>query len=315
MTTISQKTAPRNVPSPSEAASSPVDKTSELASTKKVAQPGGIQPNVEPALRSIAGPEKAPPDCRFELVRAQRSSTELKRIRQVDGPVTVGDSTLRQVAEPKIRSLAGETGQKPATSRPAALYLSEITLNENFNSFLSRTNQIYGAAIIWDLSGQPPRVIGIPERQGKEALAYAMRPNESLRFIGDGLQLWPQKAVEGGLHVQMVLMESDSDLRNIGEKIGKVREAVAESSLGRALAGFAAGPTGATIVAVEQAALALSQVVESVLKANDDDLVAIFQGTYGAENINDRRKERYDHRGASITLDLRPEEDAEKLKK
>ncbi|MEL7368220.1 MAG: hypothetical protein AAFN74_04865, partial [Myxococcota bacterium] len=248
--------------------------------------------------------ERAAPALGYNVVTAQRSPATLKALRTLDeGPAEIGDG---QVAK---SSGIGELKQKfPTSEVPAALYLKDITLNKSFNTF-RRTNQLYVAAVAWDLSGKPPRVFPPPELAGTTQGTYAIKPNETIEFIGDGLQLWPQQPVEGGLFVQLIVMESDSDLRKLGEKIGKVRQAVDDSDLTSVLTAIATGASGGTVLAVQQAARLLSKGIEAILKGNGDDLVATFQGTYGAEGIREDRTDAYDRRGASVTLHLQTPRD------
>ena len=266
------------------------------------------------AHRGVHGEDRPLAAAPYAVVRAQRSPSEIKRIRALDnGTATVGDG---QVSErPMTVASTDKVGRFTTSEVPAALYLKDLTLNKSFSTF-SRSNQIYLAAITWDLSGKPPRVYPPPELAGTTQATYAMKPNETVEFIGDGLQLWPQAPVEGGLFVQLVVMESDSDLRKLGEKIQDVREAVDGSDLTAVLTAIAAGASGGTVLAVQQAARVLSKAVESILKRNKDDLVATFQGTYGAEGIQADRTDQYDRPGASVTLNLSTpaERDATKSK-
>ncbi len=258
------------------------------------------------SVRFLNGGPRPDAPVGFERARAERSPQTLKSIAALpDAPAAVGDG--RTVAPPKRASV--DAAVDLPTSVPAALYLHDLTLNRSFNLF-SRTNQLYVSAIAWDLSGRPPQVYPPVAVSGATPApaTFALKPNETITFIGEGIQLWPQRPVKGGLSVMLVVMESDSDLRQLGKKIAKVREAIDGSDLASVLATLGGVATGGQLLAVERAARALSGVVETILQENHDDLVASFQGTYGAEGIAEPRSETYDRRGASITLNLRPDE-------
>ena len=306
MTTTNRTPAPSSdahVSAPTGTAAESVRKTdvrSELMS--------GVSSEAIRRYRTALHGPAAPPTATHKLERAQRSSREVKRIAALDsGPGQVGDGA------PALRAAAAGPATLDValtTSPPAALYLKDLTLNRSFNLF-QRTNQIYVSAISWDLSGKPPQLY--PPVEVADAAwqppVMAMKPNETVKFLGEGIQLWPPQPIKGGLYVQLVVMESDDDLRKLGAKIKKVRRAIEQSELASVLTTLGGAVTGGKLVAVEQAARALSRVVEVILQENKDDHVATFQGTYGAEGIRAPRTERYDRRGASITLNLNPVRD------
>ena len=273
------------------------DRAAQVAGKHQPLGPGLNTPeSPRHSLRYMRGPTARDASPGHERVTALRSSRDLKRIAALpDAPARIGDSA-------SVRALGGDDLK---TSPPAALYLKDLTLNRSFN-FFQRTNQIYVTAIAWDLSGKPPQVYPPAEIAGAapQHVTFPMKPNETMKFIGEGIQLWPQRPVKGGLFVQLVVMESDSDIRRLGEKMTKVREAVENSELATALTTLGGVATGGKLIAIEKAALGLSRVVEVILKENDDDHVATFQGTYGAEGIKESRTESYDRRGASVTLNL-----------
>ena len=190
--------------------------------------------------------------------------------------------------------------------RPAALYLTELTLHEDFDFALfgDATNELYLSAVVWDLSGEPPLIF--PPKNA-EALkgTYSVEPGREIAFVGDGLLLWPMKPVVGGLYVRILVLENDDDVRAIGKRLDLLRRKVQEHELTAALVALASGATAGTLTAVAAAAASLTAVLASLLEADDDDLVALFDGTYGAERIASDRSESYRQRGASLDLQLR----------
>lgn len=192
------------------------------------------------------------------------------------------------------------------SARPVSLYLRELTLNESFDFALfgEATNELYVLAICWDLSGKPPVVFPPEQLKDLAKSEYRMEKGDTLRFVGDGLQLWPSTKVVGGLYVRVVIMENDDDVREIGKQVERVRAGVESSGLATALIGLASASTGATLAAVAAAANQLTKLVADILQKNGDDLVDVFDGAYGAERAASARVERYDQRGASIVLDF-----------
>lgn len=190
----------------------------------------------------------------------------------------------------------------------ASLYLKDVTLLDSFDwaLFGGATNELYVTAICWDLSGAAPIVFPAEQVKGDGLKTYNLKEREVVTFVGDGLQIWPSQHVVGGLYVRLVIMESDDDLRSVGESIADVHKAVKDSDLTKALAALAAasGVSAPLLAAVGAAADVLTTVVASALRKNDDDLVALFDGTYGAERILNSRSDVYDQSGARITLNF-----------
>jgi len=190
----------------------------------------------------------------------------------------------------------------PESPAPTSLYLKSLVLNESFDwsLFGNAVNELYVAAIAWDLSGAPPRVFPPTEFELPKG-TYDVREGAEFRFVGDGLQLWPMKRFRGGLYVRIIVLESDDDVRDMGERLRLVRETVERHELTAALAALA-NPTAAAITAAGKAAAALLGVLGDILAANGDDLVAMFEGTYGTDGLLGSRTEVYDQNGARITL-------------
>lgn len=239
-----------------------------------------------------------------ELARLKSLPTESK-IHRCDGRCPV-EKAVRSLQESPVSDLRDRQVPMESTRDPISLYLKSITLNESFDFNLlgsSRAmNELYVVAIAWDLSGNPPQVFPPDLLADNAKLTYQLKKGEKINFIGNGLQLKAKGKVEGGLYLRLIVMESDSEARQLGEQMAKVRETVQKSDLTKTLAALTAGATAGTVAAVGAAATALSAGVAEVLKQNEDDLVAVFDGTYGPEFLQATRNETYDQRGASIEL-------------
>lgn len=194
----------------------------------------------------------------------------------------------------------------PRTARNVSLTLREIQLSESFDwaLFGNAKNEIYVAAVAWDLSGRPP-CIWPPEPAKLLPGTYDMEKGDRWRFVGDGLPLWTPGQVTGALYVRLVLMESDQEVRDLGKTIEKLHEAVDKSALPAALAALVAGAASAgTLTAIAQAAWAVTGIVAGVLKDNGDDLVALFDGSYAVASLDKSRDDPYSQRGANVVLGL-----------
>jgi hypothetical protein len=191
------------------------------------------------------------------------------------------------------------------SKRRAALYLRSLRLLEDFDFALfgNATDELYVVAVAWDLSGAPP-IVFPPAHAAALKGTHTASPGEVVQFVGDGLQLWPLQSIVGGLYVRIVIMENDDDVRSIGQRMAQLRGAVSQHQLTTSLAALAAGPTAALITAVGQAAVSLVGVIGDILAGDGDDLVAVFEGTYGAEHVMESRAEVYSQAGASIDLDF-----------
>lgn len=191
----------------------------------------------------------------------------------------------------------------PVSKSPVALYLKSLRLLQDFDFALfgNATDELYVAAVAWDLSGQPPIVFPSSQADALKGV-YSVEPSQEVRFIGDGLLVWPQRPIVGGLYVRLLILENDDDVRNIGQRLAQLRATVAQHELAGALAALAAGPTGVMINAVVQAAASLAGVIGAVMQQDGDDLVALFDGTYGAEHVTESRRDVYTQAGASIEL-------------
>lgn len=218
---------------------------------------------------------------------------------------------LRLDAADRRAELAAEAAAEvplAETRQRVSLYLRDLKLLKSFDwaLFGEATNELYLMGVCWDLSGAEPVVFPPKQLEGAELRTYNLEKGETVRFVGDGIQLWPARPIKGGLYVRLVVMESDEDVRRLGRSIAEVHQAVKESALTSALGALAtaAGVSAPALAAVGAAADLLTTVVANALQKNGDDLVALFDGSYGAENVFASRRERYAQGGADIELDF-----------
>jgi hypothetical protein len=273
-----------------------------------------------PLARGLALPalSTAMKDAQVTPTADARTSPSVGHV--VDDPIT------RALAELEARRMAKKKGGRvtaapifATTSGPVSAFLRSVRLNESFDWGLPRhvgpgltdwtgfkdgaTNEVYVVTMAWDLSGREP-VVFPPTKIDPATMTRDMHKGDQLTFMGDGLALWPGTQVKGGLYTMVFVMESDSSVRQLGDTIQKVNDAVQKSDLTKALGGLAvAEPDAAALAQALQAISAIAGVVGTVLQQNSDDLVGVFYGTYGVDSLRSRT-EHYDDLGASIELRL-----------
>jgi hypothetical protein len=163
------------------------------------------------------------------------------------------------------------------------LNLESITLYKGFEGLMNifnPSNEIYFVAWTWDLSGNAPYVYpaGVDEA-GK--WFYPMKKGDTVKFVGDGICLFPQKEIAGGLGVHIEVWESDKDVRKAGETIKKITETVQKSDLSNVLTTLASiNPATANLTLLKSAVEQLSGIIGNILKDNSDDYVNLFEGYY-----------------------------------
>lgn len=245
---------------------------------------------VQPSVEARAAAEVGPP-----IIRSVRGTDPLRR-------------------QPMLTLAASTPAAVPVASSggPVALYLKSMELRKShdFELFWNAVNEIYFTAICWDLSGAKPVVYPPAAVQSADDAPpyHLMKKGDKITFVGDGAQLWwGNKPVVGGLYVRLIVMEGDSDIRKVGKILKEVGTAVNKSKLTASLVALAT-PGGvlsaAAITAISTGASLLTGIVANILAQNNDDMVDLFQGTYGADRMNSSRIDAYNQRGASIVLEL-----------
>jgi hypothetical protein len=193
------------------------------------------------------------------------------------------------------------------SKEPWALYLKRLTLHRGFEGFLSglfnRTNEIYFVAFAWDYSGRKPKVFPYTTLEPAEYV-LKMRKGQTREFVGDGVALWPARRVSGALNVIIMVYESDREIQRSGEVIETIHEAVDKSTLTDLVSAVAADPTIATARAISGAVKDLIETVGRIMRKNKNDVVELFEGSYGTHLAQASRRERYDTDAAGVEVDL-----------
>ena len=194
-------------------------------------------------------------------------------------------SALEQMS----RSLAKESIPfvPEALTKFGGLGLESFTLYKGFEGIMNLfnpQNEIFFVAWTWDLSGNEPYVYPGKDIEPGQWVS-PVKKDDTVKFIGNGLNLYPKQEIKGGVGVHIEVWESDSDVRKAGETIKEVTSKIQESKLTQILTGIAsANPTTATITAISQAVLELSNIIGDVLSKNSDDYVNLFEGYYDVDS-------------------------------
>jgi hypothetical protein len=193
------------------------------------------------------------------------------------------------------------------SKEPWALYLKRLTLHRGFEGFLSavfnRTNEIYFVAFAWDYSGRKPKVFPYTTLEPAEYV-LKMRKGQTRDFVGDGVALWPARRVSGALNVIIMVYESDREIQRSGEVIESIHTAVDKSTLTNLVTAIAANPAIATARAISAAVKDLIDSVGKIMKKNKNDVVELFEGSYGTHLAQASRREQYHTDAAGVELDL-----------
>jgi hypothetical protein len=277
---------------------------------------GEVPPPDFPPARGAKGVAKQGPPAPPQVTQPMYDDETLDRIspqiRVARGSDPLRGLPLKVVGDRAVRAALREdpAAEVPLfeSPQPVSLYLRQLKLLKSFDwaLFGEAINELYVVGVAWDLSGAPPVVLPPAQVSAGDLKTYNLEKNEIVKFVGDGLNLWPSRKIKGGLYVRLVVMESDSDVRTVGSQIAALHATVKNSTLTKALAGLAvaSGVSAPMLAAVGAAADVLTGQLASTLQQNEDDLVALFDGTYGAENVIASRSDRYTQSGAEIELDF-----------
>jgi hypothetical protein len=252
-------------------------------------------------------------------VEADRDALSAKPASSPLIKVVAGTDPLRQVPLRITRdgvtaAPAAATASFAVTPGPVSVMLKSLTLNESFDFSLfgDAVNELYFTVLAWDLSGAQPLVYPPAGVETRARAVASVHPGDTITFIGDGIELWGVRPAVGALYLRILVMESDADVRAAGEALEAVRKLISQSALTKSLAalaahgaGVAVAPAAAELEAVAAAASVLVQAIVALLQKNDDDVVAVFEGSYGADRALAPHTERYDQRGASLELEIR----------
>lgn len=228
-------------------------------------------------------------------VNAMKQKPFLKGIRSF--------SALNEVS----RNIPPDSFELITSTDQRGIGLKSIQLTEGFEGFLqkflNKKNEIYFFAWAWDLSGQPvnlypgsnvnPQDVVIPIKAGKVR-----------EFIGQGINLFPKRYVNGGIVIRIQLWESDQKVRNFGKAMSDTADAISKSQLNQLLSAISlvTGVTGTTITLIKEAALQLANVIGIILRSNGDDYVDLFEGYYSSDQIWTTGNKPYPGNSSILTL-------------
>jgi len=151
-----------------------------------------------------------------------------------------------------------------------AITLPDFTLKKNSDSIFGKYNEPYIVSLAVDDSG-----ISTPKIMFNCMPFPKVKPGNSVNMLGDGHLIYGPKNPGQYVALSILVMESDSDMRDLGSKIEKIVNHKAVS-LGMA-AVIAANPGSAAIMGILKE---LTQLVAGTLKENKDDELFRTEGTF-----------------------------------
>lgn len=214
--------------------------------------------------------------------------------------------TLRQIAN-ATRELQPLQVELKRSSDDRGLALKSLKLMKGFDGYLrgvfNPTNEIYFVSWAWDLSGSAP-FMHPATGTAPDSLIIPMKAGHLREFIGAGINLFPARKVVSGLAVRMMIWESDSKTRKLGETLQRVSKEIQESKLTNLLSliATAASVPTATVNLVYEASLELGQIIGQVLKNNSDDYVDYYEGYYPVEHAWKSGTEEYSGNATEIVF-------------
>lgn len=167
------------------------------------------------------------------------------------------------------------------------LSLKAITLNRNFDGFLSNfsQNNIYILSAAWDLSDNP--INYYPSSDSDLAnCTINISAGQTVEFPDKGIPVFPKRKVVGGIAYKILIMESDQNVRNLGSLLSTVGDTIRRSELGflLGLISKATGVNGASVLLISEASKRLSHSLGEILKTNSDDYVDYLEGYHPVTN-------------------------------
>ena len=173
---------------------------------------------------------------------------------------------------------------KSGVARGLAIKSLQVTSRwDNLWKFLGRRQQIYFLSVVFDLSGKEPTILP-PSAVSAQAI-YQVRPGETISFtLGDGAPLFPPREIYGGIVVYISVIEADKGIRHVGEVMARVHaDLKRDDSLVDILQRLVKNPAVAVADEMLSAAMAALQPIATILKNNEDDYIALFNGIYSAK--------------------------------
>ncbi len=198
----------------------------------------------------------------FKKVRDKVKATPLRR--NVHPSIECGDCIV-----PKAAALPKPPGNE------LAWRVNEVILLDNFDGFFDRRNEVQVLAVTVD-SNQAD-----PIRFSTLSSFVGIKKHQRLPIGDGGLMMYQSspKSFPKFLHLNLLLVEDDSDTRDLGKTIGRVRETSEYKDILSAAQGLAgaANPAYSLALDIGNATIGL---VSALLEQNSDDIIAYFTGTY-----------------------------------
>lgn len=224
---------------------------------------------------------------------------------QSDGALVLGNARDLAASVEQRPGVVETVAKWPKSSGPRGLVIKELKITKTWDKVLwmfDTTSEIYFTGVSFDLSESKP-VIMPPKDIDPETIIYKLSKGESINFtLGEGAPLFPPRVLTGGLIVYLMVFESDASSRDLGQMLNKVHEDLtADKSIMEKIKKLIKNP-GATVAdeALSIATAAL-QPLATVLKENNNDFVAPFQGYWKADDSWDGKLAGTGN-GVSITL-------------
>lgn len=209
----------------------------------------------------------------------------------------------------RTRGRSAKVPRIPRSGVPRGLAIKSLHVTSKWDklwSFLGRRKQIYFLSVAFDLSGEEPIVF--PPKTVSSAAVFNVTPGESISFtLGDGVPLFPLREICGGLVAYISVIEADKGIRHIGEVMTQVHaDLKKKGSITDILQQLITNPTATVADEVLAAATAALQPIGTILRNNEDDYIALFNGIYSAKGPWAGKLEQTQN-GTTIVLgELRP---------
>ena len=172
----------------------------------------------------------------------------------------------------------------PKSPAPRGLAIESLTLDGNWDGLFNSTNEIFFTSLAFDLSGEKPTILP-PEGVDAKTVIYKAQRGDTIRFtLGDGAPLFPKRVVTGAIVVYVMVFESDASSQHLGETLAKVHEDLtSDGSVMDKIKDLIKNPGKTLADEALSIATAALQPLATVLKQNQNDFVAPFQGYWSAE--------------------------------
>jgi hypothetical protein len=201
-----------------------------------------------------------------------------------------------------------EEGAAPFVEKsdgPRGLALRSLTVTRGWEGLwglLNRRKKIYFLTVALDLSGAAPVVM--PPKEVPDGAVLEVEQGETIHFtLGDGAPIFAPRVISGGLIVYILIAEADRGIRHVGQVLEQIHSDLSkDKTISEVIKKLVADPGKAAADIALSAITAALQPIATILKANQDDYVALFQGCFEARGPWDENL-----RGAlnGVTIELK----------